>query len=75
MSKAIVKLSSTRRQAFRHGFLKGLGAPVMLFGDFPLDSAMTNYEFQPLPSRKHGSVAGDWLRVGAAIKSAVKKGG
>ena len=75
MSNAIVKINNTRRQAFRHGFLKGLGAPVMLFGEHALDGDITDYAFKPLPSRKHGSIAGDWFRVGSALRSAAKQRG
>lgn len=75
MSKAIVKPNATRRQAFKHGFLKGLGAPIMLFGNYELDSSIATCEFKPLPSRKRGSIAGDWRQVGLAIRSAVKKVG
>ena len=73
MSKAVVKLNTSKRNAFRRGFFKGLGAPVMLLGNFELDSSIANCEFQPLPMRKRGSISGDWLRVGASIRAAVKK--
>lgn len=75
MSKAIVELNTTRRQAFKRGFLKGLGSPMLIFGNFKLDPSIANCEFQPLPSRKRGSIAGDWLRVGSSIRSAMKKVG
>ena len=75
MTKAIVKLNSTRRQAFRRGFVKGLGAPAMLFGEHALDADIADYNFKPLPTRKHGSIAGDWLRVGSALRSAAKQRG
>ena len=73
MSKVIVNLNGTRRLAFRRGFVKGLGAPVMLFGEHALDSDIADYNFKPLPVRKHGSISGDWFRVGSALKSVAKK--
>ena len=70
MSKVLLRLSHTRKQAFRHGFLKGLGAPIVLFGDFRLDSVSQDYDFKPLPSRQHGSIASDWRKVGEELKTA-----
>lgn len=75
MSKAIVELNTKRHQAFKRGFLKGLGSPMLIFGNFELDASVAKCEFQPLPQRKRGSIAGDWLQVGSAIKSAMKKVG
>ena len=73
MSKVIVNLSSSRRNAFKRGFIKGLSAPVMLFGDFEVDPSIAHYEFQSLPTRKRGSMTGDWLRVGVSLKTSMKK--
>ncbi len=74
MSKVLLKLSHTRKQAFRHGFLKGLRAPILLFGEFRLDPTIQNYDFKPLPDRKQGSIASDWRKVGAEIMAAAQRG-
>lgn len=74
MSKVLLRLSHTRKQAFRHGFLKGLGAPILLFGEFRLDPAVQDYDFKPLPSRQHGSIASDWSKVGEELKTATARG-
>lgn len=75
MSKVLLRLSHTRKQAFRHGFLKGLGAPILLFGEFELDPVIEDCDFKPLPDRKHGSVASDWRTVGEELKTAACRGG
>jgi len=74
MPKVIVNLSHKGRQAFKLGFLKGLGAPAMLFGSHCIDSSISDYEFKALPARRHGSLQGDWLRVGSEIRAAAKRG-
>lgn len=71
----LVKVSSTRAQAFRRGFWKGLGAPVVLFGTFDLDQASADdFKPKPLPVRHRGNVAEDWKKVGADIVEAAKLG-
>ena len=74
MSKVLFRLSHTCKQTFRHGFLKGLGAPILLFGEFDLDPALLDYDFRPLPSRKKGSIKSDWLKVGQELKAATPCG-
>lgn len=71
----LVKANSTRAQAFKSGFWKGLGAPVVLFGSFDLDQATAeDLKPKPLPARSRGTVADDWKKVGTYIVEAVKIG-
>jgi hypothetical protein len=71
----LVKANSTRAQAFKIGFWKGLGAPVVLFGNFDLEYGNAEH-FQPksLPTRKRGSISEDWKAVGKQIAGATKLG-
>ena len=71
----LIKANSTRAQAFRRGFWKGLGAPVALFGTFDLEfSSDEDLKPKPLPVRHRGSIAEDWRKVGSDIVEAVKLG-
>lgn len=71
----MMKASSTRAQAFKRGFWKGLGAPVVLFGTFDLDlSTDEDLKPKPLPVRHRGNIADDWRKVGLDIVEAVKLG-
>lgn len=71
----LVKANSTRAYAFKRGFWKGLGAPVVLFGTFDLEQS-ENQDFAPksLPKRKHGSLSDDWRAVGKSLNEACKIG-
>jgi hypothetical protein len=71
----LIKASSTRAQAFRRGFWKGLGAPAMLFGTFDIEQTEAkDFEPKPLPKRKRGTVRDDWKAVGREISKAAEIG-
>ncbi|QTW17804.1 hypothetical protein [Comamonas kerstersii] len=71
----LVKANSTRAQAFKRGFWKGLGAPVVLFGTFDVElTESKDFQPKPLPARKRGSIASDWRAVGQSIDEACKVG-
>ncbi|MDR3005200.1 MAG: hypothetical protein LBV14_13315 [Acidovorax sp.] len=71
----LIKANSTRAQAFKRGFWKGLGAPVVLFGNFDLEMAdAEDLKPKPLPVRHRGNIAEDWKKVGSDIVEAVKLG-
>lgn len=71
----LVKANSNRAQAFKRGFWKGLGAPVVLFGTFDLEmSTDEDLKPKPLPERHRGNIAEDWRKVGSDIFEAVKLG-
>jgi len=71
----LVKANSTRAHAFKRGFWKGLGAPVVLFGTFDLEGdGREELAPKPLPKRARGSIAEDWKAVGREISGAIKIG-
>lgn len=71
-----MKKRSFISKAFRVGFVSGLGAPGMLFPDF-LAPTVRRAKVQVHPIRREDgyAIAGDWIRVGGDIRSAVKQYG
>lgn len=71
----LIDFKRTPPQAFRHGFLKGLAAPVMVFHaellpDIPAIAPV------PLPARSdREALAGDWRRVGGDLRAALARHG
>lgn len=71
----LVKANSTRAQAFRRGFWKGLGAPVVLRGTHDLElTESKDFAPKPLPKRNRGSTSDDWRAVGSEIREACRIG-
>ena len=71
----LVKADSKRAQAFKRGFWKGLGAPVLLFGSLEMEQTDSkDLQPKPLPNRKRGNIASDWRAVGQSINKACKVG-
>lgn len=70
-----IRFSEPRKHAFRHGFLKGLAAPVNLFGDFEVDPLIRDFEPRPLEQRPLGTVADDWRKVGEDLRAAIAQHG
>jgi hypothetical protein len=64
----LINFNLSPKSAFAQGFMKGLGAPVVLFGRF---QASPSVEIQPIivPSSGLGS---DWRKVGDDIRSAAR---
>lgn len=71
----LIQPNSSRAAAFKRGFLKGLGAPIVLFGTFDLAQSEAD-DFKPieLPKRVRGSLKDDWRAVGNALSGAAKLG-
>jgi hypothetical protein len=69
----VIDFKKTPRQAFLHGFVKGLAAPVMLYHSEPAPGLpLPMYISLPaVPSEK--ALAGDWLRIGNDIQNAINK--
>ena len=62
------------REAFRTGFMDGLGAPVMLFSDFRCPTIKVyGADSSNLPSRVVGGLAQDWNRIGGDFRVAVER--
>lgn len=64
----LLDFNSSPRAAFAQGFLKGLGAPVVLFGHFagPQIPAVQ----QIVPPGQSSTIAGDWAKIGDDIRNA-----
>ena len=68
----IIDFLSTPKKAFEQGFLKGLGAPFMLFGGF--ESSARIPEVQPVkPASHERGLPGDWERIGQDLRAAFKR--
>jgi hypothetical protein len=61
------------RAAFAQGFLKGLGAPVVLFGRFA--APQLPVVPQVVPPGRSSSIAGDWSNIGNDIRNATSRYG
>lgn len=62
-------------QAFRHGFLKGLAAPVLLFHAEPLPPAAIVAPVAMPERSDREALAGDWRRVGGDLRAALARHG
>jgi len=69
----IIDIHSTPRQAFANGVLKGLGAPLMLYGVFH-SPVLTDIKPINLAERSDSdALAGDWRKVGLDLQTAIKR--
>lgn len=70
---SLLDFNDTPKQAFVNGFMKGLGAPLMLFGTY---NAPALAPLQMIPLSKTSqmkSLHNDWLRVGMDLRTAVNQ--
>lgn len=66
----IVDFKLGARNSFVRGFLKGLGAPFLLYGKF------TTPELRPVdPVRLPGSPGSDWGKVGGDLRVSLQRYG
>lgn len=69
----VIDFKLSRKQAFSHGFLKGLAAPVMLYhAEAAPDLPAANYVVLPSVSPAQ-AIAGDWMRIGSDMQNVIKK--
>lgn len=71
----LIDFNTDAAQAFRHGFLKGLAAPTLLFN---VDAVPAPIAVAPLtvpPRTDAEALAGDWQRVGADLRTALGRYG
>lgn len=69
----LIDLTSTRRQAFARGLLRGLGAPVMVFSMHELPAEATpKFITVENPAKKTSGIRGDWQRVGRHLRESTK---
>ncbi len=72
----LLNLSDLPRQAFTHGFLKGLAAPIMIFSDWrapdlPTIPAVEAPQAVPIQQ----VLAADWYRIGTDLANVVSAHG
>lgn len=60
----ILDFSNTSKQAFKHGFMKGLSAPVMLFGQFTVPPLREIKPITPPSINDEQALANDWKAIG-----------
>lgn len=64
----LIDFNSKPRVAFAHGFLKGLAAPVVLFGNFAAPQIPAVQQI--VPPGQRSTIAGDWSKIGDDIRNA-----
>ena len=68
----IIDFSLSGRRSFARGFLKGLGAPYMLYGSFEVGVDVPNVApVLPSTGNNLGHV-GDWDRIGKDVRTAIR---
>lgn len=72
----IIDFSDSPLESFKKGFKKGLGAPLMLYGNFQAPETPT-VGVVVVANRVNDSaaIAKDWHSVGDDVRAAVKKYG
>jgi hypothetical protein len=72
----LLNLSALPRQAFMHGFLKGLAAPIMIFSDWRAPDLPTIPAVEaPRAVPTQQVLAADWHRIGADLANVVSAHG
>lgn len=69
----LIDFNSKPRTAFFRGFLRGLGAPVMLFENF--EEPQIPPVQQVVPPAQLATIGGDWATVGNDIRNATTRYG
>lgn len=68
----LINPKHSKTLAFKHGFLKGLGAPFLIFGNFSAPKAVA---IEPVVVPEATGNGTDWLMVGRDIKVATQQYG
>lgn len=71
----IINFKRTPEQSFRHGFLKGLAAPMMLFHVEELPAPTVVGPVTLMNRSDAEALAGDWRKVGNDMRSAIVRYG
>ena len=66
----IIDFNTTSRQAFKHGFIKGLAAPVMLFGNFAAPTLPIIPAIQ-LDFNQQNAFDKDWQEIGKDFRKVI----
>jgi hypothetical protein len=69
----LIDFNSTKKEAFTHGLLKGLAAPVLLFHTERVPTPPEFKELEPATYQEGNPLEGDWKRIGADIQTAIDK--
>ena len=65
---------ATRRTALAHGFLRGFASPLLIYSSFTLPAeARPQFREVKNPAATTDGLKGDWKRVGASLKNAMKE--
>ncbi|MCX7112605.1 MAG: hypothetical protein NTX45_21270 [Proteobacteria bacterium] len=68
----LIDFDKTDRDAFARGFLKGLGAPYVLFGKFEYGTIPEIRIVSPIFTDINDSISSDWRNVGTDIRNAIE---
>ena len=71
----LIDFNQTSVQAFAHGFLKGLAAPVMLYHREPAPSIPAPVILTLPPADTAASLASDWMRISNDLARVVQRHG
>ncbi len=71
----LLDLTSTKKQAFANGFMKGLGAPIILFNKFAAPQLQVVSYVKPQTTTVNQAITSDWAMVGKDISVAAGKYG
>ena len=71
----IIDFSNTSKQAFMHGFSKGLAAPVMLFGQFTAPPLRDIKQITSPSLSDEMALFNDWKTIGADFNNVIAKYG
>jgi len=69
----LIDFTRTAKQAFAHGFLKGLAAPVMLRHIETMAPVKARVIRVPGPATVQDALTQDWRRVGEDICAAIER--
>lgn len=67
----LIDFNATPRKSFYRGFMKGLGAPFVLFGTFNAPVLPEVMQVKSQAIDPNVAIAGDWMRIGNDFHLAV----
>ncbi len=67
----MLNYEATQAESFRHGFIKGLAAPIMLFGSFQVPKTIDVITVEATQQQVANPLANDWAMVGHDLRSAI----
>lgn len=67
----MLNYEATQAESFRHGFIKGLAAPIMIFGSFQVPKTIDVITVEATQQQVANPLANDWAMVGQDLRSAI----